>query len=682
MRQHSSEEEMARSRPIITGIDDVSLPSAGFSGMETASLSPGTLFADVYEILAHLNSGGNGIIYAAIDRRERSFVALKLPRTRDRLIARACVLRESAFTTRLSGHPFIAKIHEIGEADGKPYLVTHLIGTHLLTLNAWHWARKNLSTRKLIDIVIELLIVLKHIHLRGIIHCDLSPGNILIDENGRVSIIDLGSANLDRDILDCLSPEDPLRIYINSIEANRTDGFTAPDWNGSSLPNRNVDIYSVGAIMFYLLTRRKFTISSLWSEIPDRLRPMLERALQIDSANRYSDADAFLSDLLDVRSEYDLNAIDQQSWQEQFVLNRFGGNVRITAGGIDIRTLGSEKTIRIPIESLRLVYVSSLLYGREERFCIWFIGARRFDRTSDIESLVRIEVDDHRIDEAGALLYRLMPSVIKSELDIGDIEALPPRICQRHGAGWTNHRFEFYRPFLGPLSRTVSLSIACQDGCLNAYKRGIVLSELASKANVAILIACIFMLFFPVSFKKIFLAIIYAICFPAFAIVPIFRCKIFAHLLTREHVKFLGSHSITHVNRSINSRIIFWLERFFGRLEPFYIDGVRTLQPERQRSYFVRIIYENLGSRILIYFNVAAWIVSTSLVFQREGMAAWPVIFAGPMLWVLVFVVLFAFHQPLSFLCKFLFKREPALCLFLFGAAVSAGVFGYIILRL
>src|SRR2546423_2924723 len=147
-----------------------------------------------YRILEKLGEGGMGVVYLAEDTLLGRRVAIKMLHARRHVEAghfRARFLREARAVSALS-HPHIATIYDYGETeDGEPYIVMELIkgstlGELMLT--------EKLTVGRSIEIIKQVGEALAEAHHHGIIHRDIKPTNVAINERGNVKVLDFGLA--------------------------------------------------------------------------------------------------------------------------------------------------------------------------------------------------------------------------------------------------------------------------------------------------------------------------------------------------------------------------------------------------------------------------------------------------------------------------------------------------------
>src|SRR5664279_4986615 len=157
------------------------------------TLTPGSKLGP-YEILSPLGAGGMGEVYRAKDTRLGRDVALKiLPESFARETDRLRRFEQEARAVAALNHPNILAIHDIGQHEGSPFLVSELLEGESLgaTLD-----RGALPQRKTIEYGVQIAQGLAAAHEKGIVHRDLKPENIFVTKDGRIKILDFGLAKL------------------------------------------------------------------------------------------------------------------------------------------------------------------------------------------------------------------------------------------------------------------------------------------------------------------------------------------------------------------------------------------------------------------------------------------------------------------------------------------------------
>jgi TolB-like protein len=204
-------------------------------------LSPGEKFADRYEIEAPLGRGGMGAVYRAKDLALGEAIALKLlapgPEVCSRDILR---FRDEVRLARRVTHPNIARVYDIGEHRGMLYLTMELIVGE--TLRAKLRREGRIDPARAAAIARALALGLSAAHAAGVIHRDLKPPNVLIEQGGRVVISDFGIAR---------SLGDASGLTLGAVG---TPFYMAPEQLAIGAIDGRTDLYALGLVLYEMLT--------------------------------------------------------------------------------------------------------------------------------------------------------------------------------------------------------------------------------------------------------------------------------------------------------------------------------------------------------------------------------------------------------------------------------------------
>lgn len=227
------------------------LPTLSNSHTSPAFGRPSVSTFEGYEILEQLPPGGQALVYKAIQKATKRVVALKvlLQGVQISLPAQYRFEREVDLAASLQ-HPNIVTIYDSGIAKGQYYFAMQYIEGK--PLDEYIQSEK-LSIRQIMELFNHVCSAVAYAHQRGVMHRDLKPGNILVDEDGQPHILDFGLAKL-TDSSEQTSPE----MLMTSIPGRvmGTLAFMSPE-QASAQPDAvdvRTDVYSIGVILYRILT--------------------------------------------------------------------------------------------------------------------------------------------------------------------------------------------------------------------------------------------------------------------------------------------------------------------------------------------------------------------------------------------------------------------------------------------
>ncbi len=205
-----------------------------------------------YEIQSPLGAGGMGEVYRAKDTRLGRDVALKiLPESFARETDRLRRFEQEARAVAALNHPNILAIHDIGQHEGSPFLVSELLEGESLgaTLD-----RGALPQRKTIEYGVQIAQGLAAAHEKGIVHRDLKPENIFVTKDGRIKILDFGLAKLAQK---AGAGSDEVTLTSERTAAGvvmGTASYMAPEQVRGEAADPRTDIFAFGAVLYEMLS--------------------------------------------------------------------------------------------------------------------------------------------------------------------------------------------------------------------------------------------------------------------------------------------------------------------------------------------------------------------------------------------------------------------------------------------
>jgi len=235
-----------------------------------------------------------GVVYRARDTKLDRDVALKFmvhatgvnPEHADRL-------RREARALAALNHPNILTIHDIGDADGLPFLVLEWVGGGALSDTP---LQRPLSTDEFLRIVLPVADALGTAHQQGIVHRDVKPANVLVCDDGRIKLADFGLAkfrDLNRDLtrtagiigtVAYMSPEQASGDEVGPASDVFSLGVLAYELLTGTLPF-NGD--SAGAVIAAILSGRHTPLTEMRGQVPAGLAAVVERCLQREPDARF-----------------------------------------------------------------------------------------------------------------------------------------------------------------------------------------------------------------------------------------------------------------------------------------------------------------------------------------------------------------------------------------------------------
>jgi len=263
----------------------------------------GTILDDRYEIISVIGEGGMAVVYKALDKRLNRNVAVKIMHEdmmgdeefRSRFYA-------EAHAVAMLSNPNIVAVYDVSQSEDIEYIVMELVEG--ITLRQYMDRRGALAWREVLHFSTQVARALAHAHEKGIVHRDIKPQNIMMFRDGTAKVADFGIAALENE------------RFENNGQAIGSIHYIAPEQARGESPDARSDLYSLGVVMYEMLTGNKpyqgDTIAEIAvkhinacpvmphtvvEDIPPELERIALKAMCADISERYQSAREMLGEL-------------------------------------------------------------------------------------------------------------------------------------------------------------------------------------------------------------------------------------------------------------------------------------------------------------------------------------------------------------------------------------------------
>src|SRR5580700_6530764 len=239
----------------------------------SAPVEEGVLLGERYEILKRLGEGGMGAVYKARDHELDRLLALKV--IRPELAGRPDILRrfkQELILARQVTHKNVVRIFDLGSADGRKFITMDFIpGQDLKSILV---ARGKLPPAEVVPIFQQICLGLEAAHVEGVVHRDLKPQNIMVDDANRVWLMDFGLAR---------SME--MAGLTRTGVLMGTPDYMSPEQARAEKVDARSDLFSLGIIVYeMLLGQLPFQADTLMAKLLQRVQKTAKPVTQTDAS--------------------------------------------------------------------------------------------------------------------------------------------------------------------------------------------------------------------------------------------------------------------------------------------------------------------------------------------------------------------------------------------------------------
>ncbi|MDE7278935.1 MAG: Stk1 family PASTA domain-containing Ser/Thr kinase, partial [Oscillospiraceae bacterium] len=257
-----------------------------------------------YEITELIGVGGMADVYKATDILEDRVVAVKILKNEfadnEEFVRR---FRNESKAIAVLSHPNIVKIYDVGFTEKIQFIVMEYIDG--ITLKEFMEQQGVIKWKDCIHFITQILRALQHAHDRGIVHRDIKPQNIMLFPDGTIKVMDFGIARFAREEGKTISDK-----AIGSVH------YISPEQASGDVTDEKSDIYSVGVMMYEMLTGEKpfdgdnpvsvalmhmqneaKPLRAVNDSVPEGLEEIVLRAMQKEASKRYQSASEMIKDI-------------------------------------------------------------------------------------------------------------------------------------------------------------------------------------------------------------------------------------------------------------------------------------------------------------------------------------------------------------------------------------------------
>src|SRR5437588_1467408 len=273
-----------------------------------------------YLVEALLGAGGMGEVYLAKDKLGRKVALKLLTQALNRDESSVARFQQEARTLLALNHPNIVTIYDIGQTDTAYYIASELIEGETLRQRL---VKRDIDLQEVLEIANQIASALAAAHMKGIVHRDVKPENVMIRQDGYVKVLDFGIAKLTEQFA-AADLEAPTMRQVHTAEGTvvGTAPYMSPEQARGLTVDARTDIWSLGVLLYETIAGRtpfsgdttQDVIASVLQkappplaryarDVPEALEWIVSKALRKDRAARYQTAAELLVDLKELKKK-------------------------------------------------------------------------------------------------------------------------------------------------------------------------------------------------------------------------------------------------------------------------------------------------------------------------------------------------------------------------------------------
>jgi len=316
-----------------------------------------------YKVIKMIGRGGMGEVYLAQDGRLGRKVALKLlPAQFTALGERVRRFEQEARSASRLNHPNIITVHDIGEIEGRRYLVTEYVEGQTLRQRMESAPQQSVKLSEALEVATQVAAALAAAHEAGIAHRDIKPENIMLRPDGLVKVLDFGLAKLTEPSAPAIGTEASAigRASTESGVVMGTPRYMSPEQARGQRVDARTDIWSLGVLLYemvsgrppfagttadvlsMILHREPPSLLLYSSDMPAELERIVEKALTKEREERYQLAKDLGLDLKRLKRRLEMEAELERSIRPEEEARR--ASAQVAAGGSEAAISGTTTT--------------------------------------------------------------------------------------------------------------------------------------------------------------------------------------------------------------------------------------------------------------------------------------------------------------------------------------------------